>query len=78
MFVELWKSIVGDIPELSYHEYDEFYKILPQYNLWDENIDMIKDGLKVSKNFTYSSGENDHWMTVDELKSWISKNMKDV
>jgi UDP-N-acetylglucosamine 4,6-dehydratase/5-epimerase len=60
------------------YEYDEFYKILPQYNLWDENIDMIKDGLKVSKNFTYSSGENDHWMTVDELKSWISKNMKDV
>ena len=34
----------------------------------------IKDGLKVSEDFLYSSDLNKFWMTQNQLKKWISKN----
>ena len=56
------------------YEYNEYYKILPQINDWSNDKKRIKDGLKVSEDFLYSSDLNKFWMTQNQLKKWISKN----
>ena len=55
-------------------EYLEHYKILPMINDWFNSKDRIKAGKKVNANFHYSSEKNDQWMSVQELKDWISFN----
>ncbi len=59
----------------STYEYSSYYKILPQINNWEEDTLRIKDGVKVSENFTYSSDNNSEWMTKSDLKKWIDKNL---
>ncbi len=56
------------------YEYDKYYKILPQINKWSEDPNRIKDGFKVPLDFVYSSENNNNWMSISELKAWISKN----
>jgi FlaA1/EpsC-like NDP-sugar epimerase len=56
------------------YEYDEHYKILPQINNWDRDVNRIKDGQKVSKDFVYSSDNNVDWMTREHLQNWLAMN----
>ena len=53
------------------YEYPEHYKILPQINDWDKDVNRIKDGIKVPDGFVYSSDNNAEWMSDVELKAWI-------
>ncbi|MEM7471501.1 MAG: UDP-N-acetylglucosamine 4,6-dehydratase (inverting) [Pseudomonadota bacterium] len=55
-------------------EYDEHYKILPVINEWSKSQERIKDGKPVPTDFVYSSDNNDQWMSVEELQSWITEN----
>ena len=56
------------------YEYPEYYKILPAINGWSETSERIKDGKLVSKDFIYSSDQNNDWMSVEKLRIWIEKN----
>lgn len=56
------------------YEYKEYYKILPSINKWRDNQKRIGKGSKVDSGFTYSSNNNDRWMTIESLKTWIEKN----
>lgn len=56
------------------YEYDGYYKILPQINNWDRDADRIKNGVKVPENFTYSSDNNNEWMTKAMLEDWLVRN----
>lgn len=56
------------------YKYDGYFKILPAINDWSDDVDRIKDGIKVAPDFIYSSDNNDEWMTIDELQAWIQKN----
>ena len=56
------------------YEYLDYFKILPQINLWDNDIDRVKLGKKVSESFYYTSNINSEWMTEAELAKWISLN----
>jgi hypothetical protein len=47
---------------------------LPAINQWDQDVKRIKDGKKVAENFSYTSENNDHWMNVSDLQSWIRDN----
>ena len=58
------------------YEYDDFYKILPQINNWDQDLQRIKDGLKVPDNFVYASNTNTSWMDKLELSDWLKSNLK--
>ncbi len=58
------------------YEYPDYFKILPQLNDWDKDNKRIKDGVKVSKNFIYSSDTNNDWMDKSDLKTWIDANEK--
>ena len=60
------------------YEYDEYYKILPAINDWHLDKARIKKGKKVSKDFSYTSKNNNDWMTKEQLKNWIDKNKNSI
>lgn len=56
------------------YEYPEHFKILPTINHWATDPKRIKDGIKVSEGFVYTSDNNAEWMSEDDLHQWITKN----
>lgn len=56
------------------YEYADHLKILPAIHNWSADPFRIKEGKKVPEDFIYSSDRNDHWMTGDELRTWIKAN----
>ncbi len=56
------------------YEYKKYFKILPAiYDIY-KNKRYVKNGIKVKNNFVYSSNKNKKWMTIKELRNWITKN----
>ena len=55
------------------YSYDGYFKILPQINSWSRDPERIKDGVLVDPSFTYSSNNNQEWMSVEDLQKWIKK-----
>ena len=73
---KLHEQMIG-IEDAPYtYEYDDFYKILPQINNWDQDLQRIKGGLKVPDNFVYASNTNTSWMDKLELSDWLKSNLK--
>ncbi|SDI90456.1 UDP-N-acetylglucosamine 4,6-dehydratase (inverting) [Lachnospiraceae bacterium G41] len=60
------------------YEYPEHFKILPQICNWGDIKDMIKGGELVPKGFSYTSDNNTEWMSIPQLKDWISENSKKI
>ena len=56
------------------YEYKDHYKILPAIYNWSSDPGRNKGGVKVDKNFTYSSDTNKEWMSVKDLQRWIEIN----
>jgi len=54
-------------------EFDVYYVIQPSLPWWD-NVEYIKinGGRQVKDGFTYSSGNNTQWLTIDELKIMVT------
>ena len=53
-------------------EFNDFYIILPQIDL--ENIEYkYPNAKRVAPDFEYHSGNNDKWLTVDEMKTLIKE-----
>ncbi|NSZ86813.1 UDP-N-acetylglucosamine 4,6-dehydratase (inverting) [Agrobacterium tumefaciens] len=63
-------------PEDSFYtyEYPEHFKILPSINNWGNSKERIKNGIKVSEGFSYTSDNNVEWMDVTTLQRWIYNN----
>lgn len=55
----------------STYEYDNYYKILPTLNNWHKSDERIKNGKQVPREFIYSSGDNDQWMSINELRKFL-------
>ena len=87
---ECEKEIIGIRPGEKIHEemitssdsfttYDlgKYYVILPQTLLWDINLFIKKfHAKKVEEGFRYNSGENKEFLTVEEIRDLIKKNIK--
>ena len=54
-------------------EFDTYFVIQPSHPWWD-NLDYIKikGGKQVDEGFSYSSGNNTQWLTIDKLKKMIN------
>ena len=54
-------------------EFDTYFVIQPSHPWWD-NLEYIKinGGRQVDESFTYSSGNNTQWLTIDKLKKMIA------
>jgi UDP-N-acetylglucosamine 4,6-dehydratase (inverting) len=71
---KLHEQMIGSEDSYYTYEYDEYYKILPAIHNWYKDKNRIGSGRKVSEGFSYTSDNNMEWMTVKELKKWISEN----
>lgn len=61
---------VADAPNTI--EFEDFYIILPQIDL--DNIQhKYPNAKRVSDDFEYNSGNNDRWLTIEEMKKLISE-----
>ncbi len=60
---------------VSTYEYANCYKILPLIHNWADDESRIKDGQKVPEDFVYDSETNKDWMSPDDLKDWLKKNI---
>lgn len=75
---KLHEQMIGPEDSLSTYEYAEHFKILPQLYNWAEDLDRIKDGVKVPDGFVYASDSNNEWMTDSDLQSWLEHNKENI
>ena len=75
---KLHEQMISEQDALYTFEYPEYYKILPMINHWSASLERIKDGKKVSEDFTYRSDNNSDWLTQDELLTWLAQNGADI
>lgn len=71
---KLHEQMIGAEDAPYTYEYQEYFKILPSINNWNNDLERIRDGIKVEPNFTYRSDNNKERMEISELKKWIEKN----
>lgn len=57
------------------YEYDDYYKIFPSINCWGGERPNLGSGKKVQDGFSYNSDSNTEWMSVQDLRDWISLNV---
>ena len=60
------------------YEYEGYYKILPSIHNWAQDVNRINDGVKVPDGFSYTSNNNTEWMTKEELKQWIDRDLQNM
>lgn len=71
---KIHEQMIGPEDAPHTYAYNDHYKILPMIHNWSSDPLRIKGGMKVADDFTYSSGSNTEWMSVDDLRVWIEKN----
>lgn len=52
--------------------YPSHYKILPMIHDWASDPERIKNGVRVTPDFVYTSDNNQDWMPIKELQDWIA------
>ncbi len=75
---KLHEQMIGQEDAPYTYEYEEYYKVLPQINNWDTDMNRIKKGKKVKDGFEYSSDQNSEWMSNDELENWLKANLSKI
>lgn len=76
---KLHEEMITQTDAINTIEFDDYYVILPSTQLWD--LDKFrkesngKEGKLCSLGFSYNSGENEKFLTVDELKKLIAENV---
>ncbi|MBF0418100.1 MAG: UDP-N-acetylglucosamine 4,6-dehydratase (inverting) [Magnetococcales bacterium] len=60
------------------YEYEGHYKILPAIHNWSEDPVRINNGKPVVCDFSYTSDNNDDWMSIDTLRAWIESNNEKI
>ena len=68
---KIHEQMIGYEDAVHTYEYDEHYKILPAIHNWSQDSKRIKNGKSVAPDFTYSSDNNNKWMSKEELSKWI-------
>ncbi len=54
------------------YEYDKHYIVYPQM-VWDEKKRAIPTGRKVEDGFSYSSGNNTEWLSVEDIRALLKE-----
>ena len=75
---KLHEQMIGAEDAYYTYEYPEHFKILPAINSWDQDASRIKDGTKVPEGFIYSSDNNGHWMSEEQLRRWVNANWEKI
>ena len=74
---KLHEEMITKTDSLNTIEFEKYFVILPSTNLWDiqkfKKESNTKAGKECEFGFSYNSGKNDHFLTVNELKKLINK-----
>ena len=74
---KLHEEMITKTDSLNTIEFEKYFEILPSTNLWDiqkfKKESNTKAGKECEFGFSYNSGKNDHFLTVNELKKLINK-----
>ena len=73
---KLHEQMIGPEDAPHTYEYQEHYKILPAIHNWSQDPKRINGGRLVASDFTYSSDNNNCWMSINTLRTWIDQNME--
>jgi UDP-N-acetylglucosamine 4,6-dehydratase/5-epimerase len=71
---KIHEVMISEEDSMSTYKYEWYYKILPTINKWHLDNNRIKDGMLVENGFVYSSGNNNEWMTIEQLRSFLDSN----
>lgn len=73
---KLHEEMITSTDSLSTIEFDDYFVIAPSYPLWDHDKFSSESGdgsgRRCTPGFSYDSGTNSHFLTVEELKSLIA------
>lgn len=72
---KLHEQMISEEDSYFTYEYPEHFKILPAINNWGDCERRIKDGRKVAEGFSYTSENNQVWMSQGDLQAWIEANV---
>ncbi len=75
---KLHEQMIGPEDAPFTYEYDQYFKILPAIHNWYVEPHRSAGGRLVRPDFTYSSDNNDSWMSVENLQDWIVKNFNNA
>ena len=68
---KLHEIMVTTEDSLTTYEYDKHFIVYPQMVFNDRQKEPIPGGKKVADGFSYSSGNNTEWLSVDEIKELL-------
>lgn len=75
---KLHEQMVAPEDALSTFEYPKHFKILPLINGWNLDSRRIADGKRVAEGFSYTSNNNQDWMSIDQLAKWLELNRNQI
>jgi UDP-N-acetylglucosamine 4,6-dehydratase (inverting) len=75
---KLHEQMIGEEDAMYTYEYAEHYKILPAIHNWSISPLRIKNGKRVVDGFSYTSANNQEWMSTKALEDWILANKKKI
>jgi len=75
---KLHEQMIGEEDAMYTYEYSEHYKILPAIHNWSASPLRIKNGKPVPEGFSYTSSNNQEWMTQADLQEWVHSNQKKI
>lgn len=70
---KIHEFMIGEDDARHTYEYDAYFKILPDIYDWHKCSQRIGDGKRCADGFSYSSENNQDWMTTQELHAWLKK-----
>ena len=73
---KLHEEMISSEDSLYTYSYEGHYKILPAIYNWCQDPSRIGNGVLVPEGFSYTSDNNEKWMSKYDLKSWILENSK--
>ena len=69
--------MIGEEDSLSTLEFNDHFKILPSTIELEEGIEKIgAQGSLVKNNFSYRSDNNKEWLTEDQFRKMLQRNIK--
>jgi UDP-N-acetylglucosamine 4,6-dehydratase (inverting) len=71
---KLHEQMIGPEDAPHTYEYHEYYKVLPSIHNWSQDPVRINGGKLVASDFNYSSENNQVWMDIHSLQTWIETN----
>lgn len=75
---KLHEQMIGVEDALYSYEYADYFKILPAIHGWSDDPERIKDGVRVRPDFSYSSDNNTEWMSIEDLRTWMERDNKQI